>query len=288
MNRIKKSINPFSTPHPWNAVAGGYARTTQHALAQYAEEALRRARLKPHFHVLDVACGPGALSLIAAKKAARVSAIDFSKDMLKLFRHEIKRKNFDTIHVHHGDGQHLPFKDNTFNAAFSMFGLMFFPDRKRGFNELYRTLKPGGTAAVSSWAPVSKSPVMKLMFESIRQMNPEMPAPQRAIRSLEDPRVFRQEMREAGFRNVRILPLVKGFPIGRSVSKFWKFMVDGSAPIVMMRKKMGPKIWKEKEKIALRYLRKALKHRPAQLTSQAWLGLGEKAGLQRLRIKSDT
>ena len=34
-----------------------------------------------------------------------------------------------------------------------MFGLMFFPDRAKGFAELFRVLRPGATAVVSSWAP---------------------------------------------------------------------------------------------------------------------------------------
>lgn len=272
-----KPVNPFSTPGPWNAVASGYERTTKHALAQYAREALRAVPVTKRAHVLDVACGPGALSLLIAKKVARISAVDFSKEMLRLFRREIRLKKIKTIDVHLGDGQALPFKKNSFDAAYSMFGLMFFPNRKKGFSELYRTLKPGGKAAVTSWAPVSRSPVMKLMFEAIRQMNPDVQAPTKAIRSLEDPRVFRDEMHRAGFQRVRIIPIVKSFSIGSSVSKFWRFMVDGSAPLVMMKRKMGPVLWKEREKLALRYLKRALKSRRSGLTSQAWLGVGMKA-----------
>jgi hypothetical protein len=43
--------------------------------------------------------------------------------------------------------QDLPFENNRFEAAFSMFGLMFLPDRVKGLN---RVLKPGKMAAVSS------------------------------------------------------------------------------------------------------------------------------------------
>jgi hypothetical protein len=127
---------------------------------------------------------------------------------------------------------------------------------------------------VASWAPVSRSPVMRLMFEAISRMAPGMPAPKKAIRTLEDPAVFRREMKKAGFRNVVIKPVTKGFPVV-SVNKFWNFMVDGSAPIVVMKKKMGSRVWKEKEKLALRYLRGAFKRRP-RMTSQAWLGTGVK------------
>jgi ubiquinone/menaquinone biosynthesis C-methylase UbiE len=60
------------------------------------------------------------------------------------------------------DGQALEFGDNTFDFAYSIFGLMFFPDRLKGFREMHRTLRPGGRAAVTSWAPVEESPLMQL------------------------------------------------------------------------------------------------------------------------------
>lgn len=48
----------------------------------YAEEALRLVDLDPSHRVLDVACGPGTLALLAAKRAAKVDAVDFSPGMI--------------------------------------------------------------------------------------------------------------------------------------------------------------------------------------------------------------
>ena len=244
-------------------------------LAQYAEEAITVSRVKPGAIILDVACGPGALSLRLADKAASVHGIDFSENMLEIFRQNIQRAGVKNVVIQHGDAQVLPYPEQMFDAAFSMFGLMFFPDRRKGFAEIYRTLKPGGSIAVTSWAPVDQSPAMQVMFGALRVMKPEIPEPQRAIGSLEDPDVFRQEMQGAGFREVRIERVTKAFPV-ETIPAFWEAMVKGSAPIQMLKNGMGDPLWQEKEKLALRYLQDRLPSTPTSLASDAWLGTGVK------------
>ena len=171
--------------------------------------------------------------------------------------------------------QTLPYADNTFDTAFSLFGLMFFPNRKLGFDEIYRTLKPGGNAVITSWAPVDQSPAMMTMFGALRAINPDLPQPQRSVTTLEDPDVFRQEMQDAGFRNIEIRLVTKPFPV-TTIPEFWESMVKGSAPIQMMKKSMGEAMWCEKEILALDYLKERLHSLPTELTSDAWLGMGVK------------
>ena len=265
------SQNPLSAAAPWNLVADGYAETTMQMLAQYAEEAITAVNLQPGAVILDVACGPGSLALRLADEVAHVHCIDFSEAMLDIFQQRIKRAGLGNIAVKHGDAQALPYADNMFDAAFSMFGLMFFPDRSKGFAEIYRTLKPGGTIAVTSWAPVDQSPAMQTMFGALRVMKPEIPEPQRAVATLENPEVFKQELQDAGFRNVNIQCVTKHFPV-ESIDAFWDAMVKGSAPIQMLKNSMGEDDWRDKEKLALQYLHERLPFVPTTLGSDAWLG----------------
>ena len=242
---------------------------------QFADEAITAAKLEPGATVLDVACGPGTLALRLAHQANKVHGIDFSESMLAVFKNKIVHAGHDHIELHCGDAQVLPYADDTFDAAFSLFGLMFFPDRQKGFAEIYRTLKPGGRVAVTSWAPLDHSPAMQTMFGAVRAIKPELPEPQRDISTLENPDVFRQEMEDAGFRNVEIRSITKAFPV-TTIPEFWEFMVKGSAPLVMMKKAMGEELWREKEKLALEYLKERLQKLPTELTSDAWLGVGVK------------
>jgi ubiquinone/menaquinone biosynthesis C-methylase UbiE len=273
---MSKTPNMLSAIEPWDLVANGYAETTMEMLAHYAIEAIAASHLKPGAKILDVACGPGTLALMVAREAGEVHGIDFSEAMLDIFRLHIERAGHRNITILHGDAQALPYADDTFDAAFSMFGLMFFPDRCKGFAEIYRTLKPGGTIAVTSWAPIDRSPAMQLMFGAIRAIKPDIPEPQKSIDTLENPDVFKQEMVDAGFRNVQIQSVTKAaFPVV-SIPEFWEGMVKGSAPIQMLKKGMGEAMWKEKEVLAIRYLEEKLPKLPARLSSDAWLGVGIK------------
>jgi ubiquinone/menaquinone biosynthesis C-methylase UbiE len=273
---MSKTPNMLSAIEPWDLVADGYAGTTMQILARYADEAIAASRLKPGAAILDVACGPGTLALMVAREAGEVHGIDFSEPMLDIFKQHVERAGHNNITIRHGDAQSLPYADNTFDAAFSMFGLMFFPDRCQGFAEIYRTLKPGGTIAVTSWAPIDRSPAMQMMFGAIRTINPSIPEPQKSIDTLENPDVFKQEMLDAGFKDVKVQSITRfAFPVV-SIPKFWDDMVKGSAPIQMMKKSMGEAAWKEKEMLAIGYLEEKLTELPTRLSSDAWLGMGIK------------
>ncbi len=265
----------LDNPAPWNLVANGYADTTMLMLGQYAEEAVASLKLTAGDKVLDVACGPGTVSLMVSKQVTSVDAVDFSESMLSILNNKINDAGLNNIQVHHGDGQDLPYENDSFDAAFSMFGLMFFPDRCKGFSEIYRTLNADGRIAVSSWASVERSPVMQAMFGALRAINPDLPVPEMAMESLENPEVFGKELREAGFQNVNVQCVRKAFPV-ESIQEFWDSMVQGSAPIVMMKNAMDESEWLEKELLALDYLEKLLPVTPTSLTADAWLGTGFK------------
>lgn len=272
---MTQNVNPLSASEPWNLVADGYAETTMIVFEQYAKTAIAASNIKSGAVVLDVACGPGTLALMVARSAGKVHGIDFSAAMLAVFKNKIEQVGHSNIALHCGDAQTLPYPNEMFDAAFSLFGLMFFPDRKKGFAEIHRTLKPGGSIAVTSWASVDQSPAMQMMFGALRAIKPDLPQPQRSIGTLENPDVFKQEMQDAGFRNVEIRCVTKPFPV-TSLPEFWASMVKGSAPIQMLKKNMGETAWREKEILALDYLKERLPPLPTALTSDAWLGVGVK------------
>lgn len=243
----------LSEVKPWDTVAQGYSETTMKLFQCYADKALELVGINDQDSVADIACGPGTLALTAAQTARAVSALDFSENMLAILKDTISENGITNIDVHHGDGQALPYDNNTFDAAFSMFGLMFFPDRSKGYAEILRTLKPGGAAVISSWAPVCESSAMKIMFGALQAMNPDIPDPQTDVESLENPDFFQSELETAGFKEIKIHPVSGDIQIN-NIERFWQDMVKGSAPFAMMKKKLTEEQWEQKQRIALDYL----------------------------------
>ena len=97
--------------------------------------------------VLDLGCGAGTDSLIAAGKTGpggRVCGVDFSPSMLAHARASAAEAGASNLEFHEAEGQRLPFDDGTFDVALvnGMFNLN--PSREGLFRELARVIRPGG------------------------------------------------------------------------------------------------------------------------------------------------
>lgn len=268
-------MSMLSTVAPWDLVAAGYTETTMGYFEGFIDAALEFVEPGRDDRVLDVACGPGTLALAAAARVARVDALDFSENMIAMLRKGMADAGVTNIEPALGDGQDLPYDDATFDAAFSMFGLMFFPDRGKGYAELFRTLKPGGRVCVSSWAPVDRSPMVQGIFGALRAINPDIPEPKTDVGSLENPDVLSAELSAAGFRDVQVHGVTHCHEFA-SAAEFWDKMTKGSAPVMMMKSGMGEDAWRTKSEIAVDHIARTVGPFPASLSSDAWLGVGVK------------
>jgi SAM-dependent methyltransferase len=102
--------------------------------------------------VLDVACGSGNGALVAARRYCRVTGVDYVSALLERARQRAAAEGSE-IDFREGDAQDLPFGDASFDAALSIFGVMFAPDQPRAARELLRVCRPGGRVALASWTP---------------------------------------------------------------------------------------------------------------------------------------
>ena len=268
-------MNMLSSVTPWDKVAAGYAETAMKFFQGYVESALALVELNQDSHILDVACGPGTLALTAANRVGAIKAIDFSTQMIAILNSKIAAQGVGNIDTVCGDAQQLPYADNSFDAAFSLFGLMFFPDRDKGYAEIHRCLKPGGRVVISSWAPVTQSPLMQAAFGALRTINPAIPEPQTTSESLENPDFFKRKLDRAGFREIEIHLVTKSFTV-LSIEQFWNDMVRGNAPLVMFKNSMSDEEWQEKNRIAIEYLYRTMGDKVTSLSSDAWLGTAVK------------
>lgn len=266
----------LGTSTPWNTVAHGYSVTTQESLTPYARHALNWAQLSDQDHVLDVACGPGTLTLLAAQTAKSVHGVDFAPHMIDILNTRIKEQQLDHVTAQVADGQHLEhIADAQFDAAFSMFGLMFFPERARGFDEIFRTLKPGGRIAVSSWGPISSSPFMQFGFEVLSQSGVEIPELPRTVASIDNPELFTQELHQSGFERIEITPIDCAFA-KLTPEHVWRGFELGFVHVAVLKTQLSKDEWAVYRKRALTYLEERLPQLPEELTSQALLGTAYK------------
>lgn len=109
-------------------------------------EMLDIAPLKPHDRVLDIGCGIGGPArTIASHRGCHVTGIDLSKDYCEAAS-LISRQLGMTQQTRflQADAQKLPFQDNSFTALWTQHLTMNIKNKKKLWQEFFRTLQPNG------------------------------------------------------------------------------------------------------------------------------------------------
>ena len=118
----------------------------------FAGRLLDLAALPRDAHLLDIACGRGAVLLAAAARGIdRLTGIDVSPNMIELAEADLLASRIEGADLRVMDAEHLDFPDARFDALTAAFALFFLPDPARAAAEFQRVLRPGGVVAVSTW-----------------------------------------------------------------------------------------------------------------------------------------
>lgn len=140
------------------------------SIENFAEEFMAGLPLQPGLRVLDVACGTGNLAVIAARAGCAVNGIDIATNLVAQARARADEAGL-AITFEEGDAEAMPFADDCFDLAVSMFGVMFTPQPAVATAELWRVTKPGGRIALANWTPEGFIGKMFAVFKS------HLPAP---------------------------------------------------------------------------------------------------------------
>lgn len=130
---------------------GDYDRFSRY-MEKGAEEFFGGLHIAPGTRLLDVGCGAGQLSLIAARAGARVTGCDIAVNWLEKARERAAAEGLD-ITFEEGDAEALPYGDGEFDAVVSLVGAMFAPRPELVAAELTRACRPGGIIAMANWTP---------------------------------------------------------------------------------------------------------------------------------------
>jgi arsenite methyltransferase len=118
--------------------------------------------LAPGEDVLDVGCGAGLDSLVAAQMVGSegsVTGIDMTPEMLAKARSSAEELQLGNVRFVDGEAERLPFDDESFDVVISNGVVDLIPDKDAVFSELHRVLRPGGriqVADVTIQRPVSE------------------------------------------------------------------------------------------------------------------------------------
>ena len=137
-----------------------------------AERLAENAELRAGWRVLDVATGSGNAAIAAARHGAEVVGLDYVPALLERGRMRAAAEGLPVSFVE-GDAQALPFADDEFDAAISVYGAMFAPDQRLAASELARVTRAGGTVALASWTPDS---FIGRIFDVVSRFVPPAPS----------------------------------------------------------------------------------------------------------------
>jgi SAM-dependent methyltransferase len=126
-------------------------------LAPFAAELLRAAAIGSTDRVLDVGCGCGGTTMLAAHDAATARGIDISEPMLDQARTRAATANIANVQFDQADAQTHAFEPASFDVAISRFGVMFFDDPDAAFANIARALRPGGRLAFVCWQELGRN-----------------------------------------------------------------------------------------------------------------------------------
>ena len=101
--------------------------------------------------VLDLATGTAdlALQIARAYPDVIVDGLDPSREMLRFGDEKVNAMGLsERVFLNYGDGQAMPYDDDTFDGVIVGFGIRNFPDRLKGLAEMARVTRPGGRVVI--------------------------------------------------------------------------------------------------------------------------------------------
>jgi ubiquinone/menaquinone biosynthesis C-methylase UbiE len=171
---------------------------------------LDMAAVGPRARVLDVAAGAGEQTLAAARRVGsrgHVLATDISPAILGYAQRVARAAGLANVETMELDGErHEALPSESFDAAISRVGLIYFPDQQRALAGIRRCLKPGGRIAAVVYSTPERNAFFSVPVGIIRrraQLPPPLPG-QPGPFSLGAEGVLAAALERAGFRGVEV------------------------------------------------------------------------------------
>lgn len=156
---LKEEIRSY-----WSGRAASFDEQVGHAIKSDAELAAFQSLLRQSFgpepcEVLDLACGTGEITRALLSLGHKVTALDFSEEMLARAR----AKHGDKARILAGDAERLLDDDGTYDALVTRHLVWTLTDPEAAFAEWFRVLKPGGRLLVIDGDWINRSWLQQML-----------------------------------------------------------------------------------------------------------------------------
>lgn len=220
--------------------------------------------------VLDIGCGNGQLTRLAARRAvlAHAVGVDLAAPMLANASARAASENVANVSFRQADAQVYPFAQASFDVALSRFGVMFFADPVAAFANIRRALTPAGRLGFVCRTEFAGTD-LGTVFDAIapyRQMGPSITGPT----SLADPARTRAVLSGAGFESVTCTHVEVDQIWGSDVSDAAEFM-SGWGPLKRHIDQVGPDGAARARRALLAVLQTFAQPDAVRLRGTAWL-----------------
>jgi ubiquinone/menaquinone biosynthesis C-methylase UbiE len=198
--------------------------------ARWAPDLVETAAVRTGEHVLDAACGTGAVTRLLARRVAptgKVVGLDINPGMIAVARRAVPEPNVEWLE---SSAIETPLSDASFDAVVCQQGLQFFSDRPAALAEMRRVLRRDGRLALSCWRSIEHTPGYLALEQTLARWIGSEKARLPPF-SLGDAEATRGLLRGARFREIKLRAEAKMIRF-RSAEHLVRAVVGG-APTMM-------------------------------------------------------
>jgi ubiquinone/menaquinone biosynthesis C-methylase UbiE len=192
--------------------------------APLAADLVARAALRPGERVVDIACGTGVVTRLAAQRvgvAGTVAGVDVNAGMLAVGRAAAPAGM--AIDWYEASAEDLPLPDEAFDVALCQLALQFFADKPAALREMRRVLTPGGRLLLN--VPGPTPPLFAVLEAALaRHLASDVAAFVQTVFSLHEPTEVRDLLTDAGFAAVELWPTEKTLPLPPADDFLWQYV----------------------------------------------------------------
>jgi len=206
----------------------------------FADDIARRAAASAPMRLLELAAGTGIVTRRLRDllpREARLTATDLNPPMLEVARGKFRAD--EAVEFEPADATALPFPDASFDTIICQFGVMFFPDKEKGYREAHRVLVSEGHYLFSVWDSHRHNPIGRLITEIVTEFFPHDP-PQFYQVPFGYHRIdpIKDSLEAAGFTDLRIAVLGLNKTV-HDVATYARALVLGNPLVDQIRSRGG-------------------------------------------------